>query len=98
LSRGRAKKPPVENAEVLLPDQVALDIIAVQSLGAEERHDDLAVRASGCICVAALGVAADFWLAAVALASPEDFAVLFVCAVKAPIEISVFFFRFYVSV
>ena len=53
----------VEAAEVLRPEQVALDRVAVQAFTAEERHDALAVGGRGRGRVAALGVAQELGLA-----------------------------------
>ncbi len=72
LRVGRLEVRRVEGPEVLLPEEPAVDVVAVEALGAEEDDDPLPVRGGGRVRVCRLGVAGPAGHALVGGALPED--------------------------
>ena len=74
LRVGHHEEAGVEQAEVLLPDRLALHVEGVQPFGAEERHDVAAVGGERRAGVGRLGVPLDLRHAGVRGALPERLA------------------------
>ena len=72
LRVGRLEIRRVEGAEVLLPEEPAVEVVAVEALGAEEDDDPLPVGGGGRVRVRRLGVAGPAGHALVGGALPED--------------------------
>ena len=98
LCRRRAKEAPVKHAKVLLPDRIAVYIVAIQPLGPKERDHKFSIGACRCIRMGGLGVPLDLGHSAVTQSSPQDIACFSVDAVETPLENSVFGLRFDVSI
>ena len=72
LGVGDAEERGIERSEVLLPEEPAVDVVAVEPLRAEEDDDLPAVRGRGRVGVRGLGVAGPARHALVGRALPED--------------------------